>query len=601
MHTPSSNAQPFDALAQLLAASLQAYPAPAPPVPYPVSFADLVYATVTGDPSPMQLQSAETHFRDLNRMEDGAAALRQLRSVTDRHGRYPTLAFAPDSVAVPLLTVARPPGVLLSDADEALRAAVTDVSQMQLRLVSHQYLSLLAGTMANAHRHLIPGVWTGGDLGGIAALQGTQDAMSQAAATLEPPLQVLSAAMDAPHAGPSNLGGGPIRSARQRTHPARFEPYGNDHIPIPSYLEAQRTANRPLGGLIQYWIGRADAELAARWNNIDEQARGTDATSRTLAFKKFLLGLMYTPIHRLDATRNEVTQWLIQAAAPDRAAFRAEAFRICGEGTTMCRDNALLTWNRLKMLMCKADALDGRYAGKLDELCRLALDSLRWETLEAIGQGKIMAMHKENQQRRDAGFPLINIDPVEIMLHYHVELAEELHLPLAVKEMVFPTLSALTAQDIQNARDAIKRVETEAYGKYLMLEFTPFLAEVQRQIGPDNCRKAEATLYASLDGFDERVRQRLQDLKLPIGDDPLAEDARRDMGIRVNAEIRYSAWLPYANAVLAAAGMATLPALDIPPRPGPSAPQIPPAAAEEEAEAEAGMPYLRRLLSQNEP
>ncbi len=174
-------------------------------------------------------------------------------------------------------------------------------------------------------------------------------------------------------------------------------------------------------------------------------------------------------------------------------------------------------------------------------------------------------MHRENQQRRDAGFPLINIDPVEIMLHYQVELAEELHLPLGVKEMVFPTLSALTNQDIQNARDAIKRVEVEGFYKYLLLDYTPFLAEVQRQIGPDACRKVEAALYDSLKGFDERVRQRVQDLNLPLGDDALAEDARRDVGIRVDMEMRYSAWLPHANAVLAAAGLGTLPAVDIAP------------------------------------
>ncbi len=270
MQTPA-NTQPFDLLAHVLAASLQAQPGPPLlPGPYPASIADLLYAVVTGDPSPMQLQSAETHFRDINRMEDGATALRELRIVTAQYGRHPTLAFAPNSLAVPLLTVEQAPGAPLSEADEVLRTAVAAVSRMQLRLISHQYPSPLAGTMANAHRQLIPGGWAVGDGAGAAALQGQQEAIAQAAATLGPPLQILSAAGAALDAGPPDFRG-PIRSARQRVHSLRFEPYGDARMQMLSYTESQRTADRPLGGLVQYWIGQPDAELAARWTEIDDQ------------------------------------------------------------------------------------------------------------------------------------------------------------------------------------------------------------------------------------------------------------------------------------------------------------------------------------------
>jgi hypothetical protein len=241
----------------------------------------------------------------------------------------------------------------------------------------------------------------------------------------------------------------------------------------------------------------------------------------------------------------------------------------------MCRDNALLTWNRLKMLMQMADALDGRYAAKLGELCHLALRSLRWETLESIGQAKILAFHKENQQRLAAGFPLINVDPVEIMLDYQVNLADELQLPLSVKGMAFPSLSPLTPRDMQDARNVIKQIEVDSFSLYLMLDYSPFLTEVRRQIGPDACQEVQRAIYDRLEGFDQRVLERLRDLGFPTGDDSVDEDARRDMGIRVDREIRYGAWLPHANAVLAAAGMAPLPSLESPPPAAPPASQAP--------------------------
>ncbi|AOB31140.1 hypothetical protein AKI39_11165 [Bordetella sp. H567] len=574
MHTPISNAQSFDAMAHLLAASLrQAGPGqplqPALPGPYPASFADLLYAIVTGDPSPVQLQFADAHFRDINRMEDGAAALRQLRSVSALHGRYPTLAFTADTLALPLLTFEQPPGVPASDADDALRAAVAAVSQMQLRLVSHQYLSLLAGTMDNVYRQLLAGQWPNSSLMGAAAMHGTQDAMAQAAATLDRPLQLLWPGAESAAAVPAETAGGPIRVERHR-RPFRPEPYMPTPAHVASYTHEQHTADRPIGGLIEHWMDQPDPELAARWTEIDEPLRHTRATPPTLSFKRFLLGLTHSHIYRSGTTREEVAQWLVQAAQPGREALRAEAFRICDEGSIMCRDNALLTWNRLKMLLRKAEAMEGQYADRLGELCHLALTTLRWETLESVAQAKIQALHKENQERQKAGVPLIIIDPVEIMLDYQVNLAEALHLPLSVKGMAFPDLSPVTDLDIQQAKEAITRIEADSIATYLMLDFTPFLAEVRRQIGPDACRAVERALYESLDGFEERVDQRLQALKLPTSDDPLSEDARREMGVRVDRELRYSAWLPHANAVLAAAGMAPLPALEAAP------PAVPP-------------------------
>jgi hypothetical protein len=39
----------------------------------------------------------------------------------------------------------------------------------------------------------------------------------------------------------------------------------------------------------------------------------------------------------------------------------------------------------------------------------------------------------------------------------------------------------------------------------------------------------------------------------------VGEDERREMGVRVQREIEYTTWLPYANAVLASVGLMPLP------------------------------------------
>jgi hypothetical protein len=218
------------------------------------------------------------------------------------------------------------------------------------------------------------------------------------------------------------------------------------------------------------------------------------------------------------------------------------------------------------MLMRKDEAIAGHYAGRLHELCHLALRSFRMETLESIAQEKIMDLHKANKLRHESGLEILKIDPVETMLDYQVNLREDLQLPVSVTTMAFPLLSRLTEQDLQNARNKITRSEAENFHTYLMLDFTPFLAEVWRQIGPEKCQEASDTLYRSLDGFDALITQGLDALGIPVG-----EDERREMGVRVQREIEYTTWLPYANAVLASVGLMSLPSFRMLP-PGSSTP-----------------------------
>jgi hypothetical protein len=496
-----------------------------------ICFGDLLHAQVTGDPGGPRLLLAEAHFRDLHGTDYGAAALHQLRVVAQEHGCHPVLRFGPDAAAIPMLAV--PPAEVASQAHDALRAAVDLASRAQLRLVWQQYFGLLGGTGAN-----------------------TTGATGATAVSADPACA------------------GPIRPQRARPRLASIRHVQPQTSQLRFHATAQRDSERRLLGLIvEQWIGHPDTELAGRWNDI---ALSADVEPSALAsFKKFLLALNGTHVHKSAVTREEVSLWLTRAAEPDRAALRAEAFRICDEGSSMCRDNALLTWNRLKMLMLKDDVLAGRYAGDLRIICKLGLDTLRMESLEAIAQDKIIALHKVNKQRlqqiqerllrrpqpgqppQDSGASgLIPIDPIEIMLDYHVSLRKEFNLPLSVEEMTFTTLSVLTPQDIDHARDAIKRIEGEWFHEYLLLDFSPFLLEIRRQMGPQKCAEVEAGLHAGLEGFEERLLDRLRETGASDN-----EQARRNMGVRLERELRYNTWLPHANAALEAAGLAPLPAL----------------------------------------
>ncbi|CAM3762092.1 NEL domain-containing protein [Bordetella sputigena] len=556
-----------------------------------ICLAHLLHAVVTGDPGGPQLRLAEAHFRDLHATDYGAAALHQLRAVAEEHGCHPVLEFGPDATAIPML--AMPRAGVGSPAHDALRAVVAVASQAQLRLVWQQYFGLLSGTVANAALQAQYGLGIGGITGAAwppSMYQDAQAALAGASATLDAPLRVLSSSPNITtaavspdaEAGPAAAAtdavpAGPVR--RQRVRPRldsirHAQPAASQPL---SHAAMQRDGERRLlGVIVEQWIGRQDAELAARWNDIALSA--AVEPSGLVSFKKFLLALKFTHIHNSAVTREELSRWLARAAEPDRAALRAEAFRICDEGSSMCRDNALLTWNRLKILMLKDDVLAGRYAGELRIICKLGLDTLRMDSLEAIAQDKIIALHKVNKQRLEqiqermlakpqpgqlpqdsVASGLIPIDPIEIMLDYHVSLRKEFNLPLSVEEMTFTTLSVLTPRDIEQARDAIKRIEGEWFHEYLLLDFSPFLLEVRRQIGPEKCAEVEAELHAGLEGFDERLLERLRDIG--ASDD---EQARRNMGVRLERELRYNTWLPHANAALEAAGLAPLPPMGAP-------------------------------------
>ncbi|WP_427185246.1 NEL-type E3 ubiquitin ligase domain-containing protein [Bordetella bronchialis] len=491
-------------------------PPPAPPAhrePGVVNLAELLHAVVTGNPDETRLRLAEAHFRELHGTDHGAAALHRLRMVTQQYQCHPVLQFNSDALELPVLLAApddRPPA---TPAQDALRAAVAEVARSQVRWLSLQYFSVVAHT----------------------AMDGGTHARAQ-----DPGVPGIADA------------GGPLRTRRWLERPDTVAAL---HPRIAPYIRGQQSSTLPLGTIVERWLDREDPMLAGRWNDIArDQPAVSSGPSPTRAFKIWLIQLMESHIHRNAATRDEVVLWLRNAAQPGRQALVAEALDICAEGTTMCRDNALLTWNRLKMLLHKHDAIDGRYAGRLNELCQLALATLRTELLTAIGQDKIIALHKENQRRQQSNETPINIDPAEIMLDYQVSLRPALSLPFSVESMHYPTLSALTPEDIHFARNLIARAEAESFHAYLMLDFSPFLAEVQRLAGPQAHRQVTDALHLAAADLPSRVHERLRALDLPADDDTF-----NTLAVQMDRELRYNAWLPHANRALASVGLMPLP------------------------------------------
>ncbi len=151
------------------------------------------------------------------------------------------------------------------------------------------------------------------------------------------------------------------------------------------------------------------------------------------------------------------------------------------------------------------------------------------------------------------------IDPLETLLAYQIGLREALKLPIHVNQMYFTGLSYVKQPDIDAARAAIEQAEQERFPFWLLTAFPPFMAEIERQLGPETSAQiVEASVEANAATFDDRLVARLRAENLPDSDDP-----RREMGVLLLRDIQYETWLPHANHILTAAGLDPLPTIDL--------------------------------------
>jgi hypothetical protein len=120
--------------------------------------------------------------------------------------------------------------------------------------------------------------------------------------------------------------------------------------------------------------------------------------------------------------------------------------------------------------------------------------------------------------------------------------------------MTSPQLAHVSQKDLQKALTSIRQTQKDHLPAWLLLDFEPFLAEIQRQLGADlSAEIVDAAVEASEATFEQRLNAKLREHNLSDGD-----DERREMGVQLLREIRYTTWLPHAHRILIEAGLSKL-------------------------------------------
>ncbi|OZI60419.1 hypothetical protein CAL28_13405 [Bordetella genomosp. 11] len=543
-----------------------------------VNFANVIDIVVVGHPTEQELGQLEHHIRGLYCLQTCGSLLRDLCRLTEQHGSYPVIVFRERSRDQPVTLergrTARPgeridphaePGASPSgrpDENPEIIGLIASLADELLRVQQAQKTNAELLDILLSRGHL--GLATDEETPRMSSTCGPSRSSSPL------PLQTSPSV----HPGEDGSIYGPIdRSmpdmANRDIEMPDLETLGTALSALRARQDRQKqaTAHHSWQTALMPWLGTDAITVADEWLTIERAARNERDREGIGAFKDFLVLLAVTDAQRHGAQRIEVANWLRRAALPASAQLRADAFEACFEAAGSCQDGALSTWNKLSMLAIEADVREGRYQGRLADLHGVALSIFRMNELEKIAGAKVEQLYAQEQRRAEAERQLPEedqlgaddiVDPLETYLGYQVGLREALNLPIPVTRMIFSDMALITAEDIDQALEAIGQAEKERFPAWLLLDFGPFLNEVRQQLGPDASAKitdAAITLYEATAKY--RVPDRLHALGLPDND-----IERLKMSARLSREIQYAAWLPHANKALADAGLPALPQLD---------------------------------------
>jgi hypothetical protein len=183
-------------------------------------------------------------------------------------------------------------------------------------------------------------------------------------------------------------------------------------------------------------------------------------------FSRFLASLRGNQKSFIAMFGGEVRTIIEMLEKPPRADLRRQCFGIAEDALSSCGDRTLLALNDMTALRLTCAVEAGDFDDRLDELLRLARGMWRLGKLQAVARQTFDAQVKQIERQRRGeylGDEVFEPDQVEIFLAYQVKLGKLLDLPIAVDGMLFPSLSQVSTQNLDDAKNQIEAAEQKEF------------------------------------------------------------------------------------------------------------------------------------------
>lgn len=209
---------------------------------------------------------------------------------------------------------------------------------------------------------------------------------------------------------------------------------------------------------------RADVALQASWPGIANE----EHASNFAVFLKALSGTAeYTNLQARQGLTHQVGE-LLQAmsASPE---FRKTCFTIAFDASTTCHDRVTLSLSDMSLALINHHAEQGRYTDK--DLLDLGRGLFRLHALDKIADETII-----EQERQFALDPSrhFKVDPVEVRLAYHTQLAAKLALPGVARDMKYAYDAHLQSNALDMAERRIREMSDSGEDVEYLATWSPW-------------------------------------------------------------------------------------------------------------------------------
>ncbi len=223
-------------------------------------------------------------------------------------------------------------------------------------------------------------------------------------------------------------------------------------------------SGRTLTEVVGRWLAGRDANALARW---DALAQGLAGRDKAVEFMQFLVRLRGSASYSNAVFREHAGQWLVELSRPGRRALLEDTLAICRDATGTCEDRIVSTWNDMQNLRRNDDIRQGLYDDRVGEVIAIARQMFRIQVLIEIARRKELS--------------LTVVDPVEVYLACVVRLRESLGLTAVAPHMRFYDVSGVTAADLEQAQEIVRRRERDEFDQFLVLDYEPWQTLLKRK------------------------------------------------------------------------------------------------------------------------